>query len=61
MRAKLHVILGKARAAPEVPWPRNDVEYYQLVFPQMCNWLPGDEARQLRAEFAAEAERLLAA
>lgn len=31
---------------------------WQTVFPQMANWLPEDEANQLRSEFAQEIERL---
>jgi hypothetical protein len=31
------------------------------VFPQMANWLPEEEAAQLRFEFAQELERLKAA
>lgn len=31
---------------------------YQTIFPQMTNWLPTEEAAQLRFEFAAEMERL---
>lgn len=30
----------------------------RTIFPQMTNWLPDDEAEQLRLEFAAELERL---
>jgi hypothetical protein len=29
-----------------------------VPFPQMANWLPDDEANQLRFEFAQELERL---
>jgi hypothetical protein len=34
---------------------------YRTVFPQMANWLPEDEANQLRFEFARELERPLKA
>ena len=37
------------------------VAYWKLVFPQMTNWLPEDEARQLRFEFETELARLEAA
>jgi hypothetical protein len=30
----------------------------QTVFPQMADWLPDDEANQLRFEFMQEIERL---
>lgn len=31
---------------------------WQIVFPQMANWLPQEERDQLRFEFAQELERL---
>jgi hypothetical protein len=31
---------------------------WQTVFPQMANWLPPEEADQLRFEFAQEMQRL---
>ncbi len=31
---------------------------WQIVFPNMANWLPDPEAEQLRLEFAREIERL---
>jgi hypothetical protein len=31
---------------------------YQIVFPQMANWLPEAEAEQLRFEFHRELKRL---
>jgi hypothetical protein len=34
---------------------------WQTVFPQMADWLPDDEANQLRFEFMQEIERLKAA
>lgn len=61
VRARLHAVLAKARAAPAVPWKPADVACYRTVFPQMTNWLPGDEARQLRLEFEAELARLTVA
>ena len=60
VRAQVLAILAKAKAAPEAPWRENDREYYRLVLPQMTNWLPEDEARKLRDEFAAELMRLTA-
>jgi hypothetical protein len=61
VRAKLHEILAKARAAQEMPWEPERVRYYRTVFPQMANWLPDDEAAQLRSAFEAELARLEAA
>lgn len=61
VRRRLHSILAEARAAQAMPWRPAKVSLYQTIFPQMSNWLPDDEAAQLRLEFAAELERLKAA
>ena len=61
VRAKLHLVLSQAKAAPQVPWRDKDREFYRVVFPQMSNWLPEEEARQLRFEFETELARLEAA
>jgi hypothetical protein len=61
VRAKLHLVLSQAKAAPATPWREKDREFYRVVFPQMTNWLPDDEAKQLRFEFETELARLEAA
>ncbi len=61
IRQRLRVLLGVARAAPAMPWPERDARMWQTVFPQMANWLPDEEANQLRLDFAREMERLKAA
>lgn len=61
VRAELNDILARARAAPSQPWDRRDMAFYRTVFPQMTNWLPEDEAAQLRFEFETELARLEAA
>jgi hypothetical protein len=61
VRAELHQILAEARAAQEMPWDPERVRLYRTIFPQMTNWLPDDEATQLRSAFAAELARLEAA
>jgi hypothetical protein len=61
VRAELLGILAKARAAPAVPWDAREVSLYRVIFPQMANWLPAEEAAQLRLQFAAELARLQAA
>ena len=61
IRQRLHAVLATARAAPDKPWPEKKFRLWQIVFPNMANWLPEDEANQLRFEFAAEVERLKAA
>ncbi|RAK62451.1 hypothetical protein [Phenylobacterium kunshanense] len=61
VRRRLHDLLALAREAKAMPWPDRDARMWQTVFPQMANWLPEDEANQLRFEFAREIERLKAA
>ena len=61
IRKRLHVLLNTARLATVMPWPEQKARMWQTVFPNMANWLPEDEANQLRFEFAQEIERLKAA
>lgn len=59
VREELKALLELARAAQDAaPWDRRTHRYHQVVFPQMANWLPDDEADQLRFEFAKELERI---
>lgn len=58
IRRRLHGLLAKARQAESMPWDERKARMWQIVFPQMANWLPDDEANQLRFEFAQEIERL---
>ena len=58
IRRRLHALLETARAAERLPWPERDARVWQIVFPNMANWLPDAEAEQLRLEFAREIERL---
>lgn len=58
VRRKLLRVLAEARAAEALPWDRKTARYWQTVFPQMANWLPEDEAEQLRFEFRSEMQRL---
>ena len=58
IRQRLHVLLDKARTAERMPWDERKARMWQIVFPQMANWLPEDERDQLRFEFAQEIERL---
>jgi hypothetical protein len=57
-RQKLLALLEQARSAETMPWPEREVRMWQTVFPNMANWLPEDEAEQLRFEFAEEIRRL---
>lgn len=61
VRRRLHKVLEKARRARVMPWPEREVRMWQTVFPNMTNWLPQDEADQLRFAFAKEIEHLKAA
>jgi hypothetical protein len=58
VRARLHKILAEARAARTFPWEPTRVSLYRTIFPQMTNWLPDDEAAQLRVDFESEMARL---
>jgi hypothetical protein len=58
IRRRLHALLAKAREAERMPWDERKARMWQIVFPQMANWLPDDERDQLRFEFAQEMERL---
>ncbi|MBV9861651.1 MAG: hypothetical protein JO267_05830 [Alphaproteobacteria bacterium] len=58
VRRRLLALLDAARGAERMPWPERDARMWQIVFPNMANWLPEPEADQLRFEFAREMERL---
>ncbi|MFL6794629.1 MAG: hypothetical protein ACJ8D6_06240 [Sphingomicrobium sp.] len=59
IRQELRALLELARSArEEAPWDRRTHRYHEVVFPQMANWLPEDEAEQLCFEFAKELERI---
>lgn len=58
VRRKLYDLLAIAKNAERMPWDSRKAGMWQIVFPQMANWLPEDEANQLRFEFAQELERL---
>lgn len=61
VRKRLIALLEAARRADAMPWSERDARMWQTVFPQMANWLPDEEADQLRFAFAQEIERLKAA
>ena len=59
VREELNAILAVARAArDEAPWDLRTHRYHQVVFPQMSNWLPPEEAALLRRQFSLELERI---
>ena len=59
--AELYKILAEARAAKTLPWEPKQVSLYKTIFLQITNWLPEDEAAQLRFDFESELARLNAA
>jgi hypothetical protein len=61
VRAELLRVLAQARAAQSFPWDARRTLYWRTVFPQMTNWLPDEEAAQLRFQFETEIRRLEAA
>jgi hypothetical protein len=61
VRAEVNKVLEKARIAKEMPWTAKEVAFWKTVFPQMSNWLPAEEAEQLRSAFMEEICRLEAA
>ena len=61
VRRRLTLFLEKARSADRMPWSEREARMWQTVFPNMANWLPDDEAEQLRFAFAREMERLRSA
>ena len=61
VRRRLHSMLDEVRAAKTMPWSSAILSLHRTIFPQMSNWLPEDEAAQLRLEFEAELARLEAA
>ena len=59
VRQELTAILELARASRDIaPWDRRTHRYHQVVFPQMANWLPADEADALRRQFRLELDRI---
>jgi hypothetical protein len=61
VRAELLRVLAEVRAAKSFPWDARRTLYWRTVFPQMTNWLPDEEAAQLRFEFETQMRRLEAA
>lgn len=61
VRSRLYKILAEMRAAQKLPWEPTTVSLYRTIFPQMTNWLPEEEAAQLRFDFDTEMKRLEAA
>ena len=47
-------VLAKVLAAQSFAWDARRTLTWRAVLPQMTNWLPDEEAAQLRFEFEAE-------
>lgn len=58
VRRKLVGMLDELRGAEVMPWDYRKQRYNQVVFPQMTNWLPEDEAAEMKRVFAQEMARL---
>ncbi len=58
VRARLEAILASLRAADKMPWTPAEARHWNVVVPQMANWLPPDERDAVRAAFTAELTRL---
>jgi len=58
VRGKLEAVLAELRRAEAMPWDLRTCAYHQLVFPQMTNALPPEEADRYRRAFEAELDRL---
>ena len=59
VREELTAILALVQASRDTaPWDRRTHRFHQVVFPQMANWLPADEADALRRQFSLELERI---
>jgi hypothetical protein len=56
VRQKLLAMLARIREAEE--WNEKEFGLNKVIFPQMANWLPEEEAQQLRMEFESELARL---
>lgn len=61
IRAKMHEILGEARAAQVMPWTPRVLRSHTAMFPYMAEWLDEQEGKQLLLDFKAEMDRLEAA
>lgn len=61
VRQRLNALLEQVRTAKTMPWPEREARMWQTVFPNMANWLPEEEAAQLRLQFSKQIKRLKSA
>lgn len=58
VRVKLGRLLARLRDASTMPLTDREIREWTVLVPQMSNWLPPEEAEEVRGEFAREMERL---
>ncbi|MDB5438124.1 MAG: hypothetical protein JWM33_551 [Caulobacteraceae bacterium] len=59
IRARLERMLTALRTATEdLPFTERELAYWQVVTPQMSNWLPTEERQAVCAEFSDHVSRL---
>jgi hypothetical protein len=59
VRARLAAMLARLRAATlNPPFTARELAYWEVVTPQMANWLPQDERDEICAEFSEHISRL---
>lgn len=57
VRERLEAVLAELKAADVMPWTADEARQWTVAVPQMCKWLPDEEAARWRAEFDAEMAR----
>jgi hypothetical protein len=57
VRDHMKRIIAQVQNAAAVPLDENTTRTYEIIVPQMANWLPQDEAEALVAEFRSELAR----
>ena len=57
IRRRLLGVLCLLRESETFPWSPAQFRSWRIVFPQMTNWLPDDEAHELKESFFREIDR----
>ena len=59
VRARFERVLAALRAATrDLPFTPRELAYWEVVTPQMANWLPPEERDAVCAEFSGHVSRL---
>lgn len=59
VRARFEAMLAALRAATEdLPFTPRELAYWEVVTPQMANWLPTEEREAVCLEFSGHVSRL---